>query len=60
MVGPRSYIKSGPDAPDIYPSGWSFNVWTQNFYDVIKDDPRFSSTVLDVKALAAAGQGYLS
>jgi hypothetical protein len=56
MVGPRSYIKSGPDAPDIYPSGWSFNVWTQNFYDAIKDDPRFSSTVLDVKALAAAGQ----
>ena len=56
MVGPRSYIKSGPDAPDIYPSGWSFNVWTQNFYDAIKGDPRFSSTVLDVKALAAAGQ----
>lgn len=56
MVGPRSYIKTGPAAPDIYPSGWSFNVWTQNFYDAIKDDPRFSSTVLDVKALAAAGQ----
>jgi starch-binding outer membrane protein, SusD/RagB family len=56
MVGPRSYIKTGPDAPDIYPSGWSFNPWTQNFYDAIKGDPRFASTVLDIKALAAAGQ----
>lgn len=56
MVGPRSYSKVGPNAPDIYTSGWSFNVWTQDFYDAIKNDPRFSATVLDLKALAAAGQ----
>ena len=56
MVGPRSYQKVGPNAPDIYPSGWSFNVWTQDFYDVIKDDPRFPETVLDMKALAAADE----
>lgn len=56
MVGPRSYSKVGPNAPDIYTSGWSFNVWTQNFYDLIKNDPRFSATVLDVKTLAAAGE----
>jgi hypothetical protein len=56
MVGPRSYQKVGPNAPDIYPSGWSFNVWTQDFYELIKTDPRFSTTVLDVKALAAAGE----
>jgi hypothetical protein len=56
MVGPRSYVKVGPNAPDIYTSGWSFNPWTQDFYDAIKNDPRFSSTVLDLKALAAAGQ----
>jgi len=56
MVGPRSYQKVGPNAPDIYPSGWSFNVWTQDFYDLIKSDPRFSSSVLDVKALATAGE----
>jgi hypothetical protein len=56
MVGPRSYLKVGPNAPDIYPSGWSFNVWTQNFYDAIKNDPRFAATVLDVKALAAANE----
>jgi starch-binding outer membrane protein, SusD/RagB family len=65
MVGPRSYQKIGPNAPDIYPSGWSFNPWTQDFYDLIKNDPRFSATVLDVKALAAAGQckyieGYMN
>jgi len=56
MVGPRSYQKIGANAPDIYPSGWSFNVWTQDFYDLIKTDPRFSSTVLDVKALATANE----
>ncbi len=56
MVGPRSYSKIDPTAPDIYTAGWSFNVWTQNFYDLIKNDPRFPATVLDVKALAAAGR----
>jgi hypothetical protein len=55
MVGPRSYQRVDNVAPDIYPSGWSFNVWTQNFYDFIKNDPRFAATVLDVKALAAGG-----
>src|SRR5690606_20016400 len=61
MVGPRSYSKVGPNAPDIYTSGWSFNTWTQDFYDVIKNDPRFSATVLDMKALEAAGQArYLA
>jgi len=56
MVGPRSYVKVDPSAPDIYPAGWSFNVWTQDFYDLIKNDPRFSATILDVKTLAAAGK----
>lgn len=56
MVGPRSYNRVSTSAPDIYPSGWSFNPWTQDFYDLIKNDPRFSATVLDMKALAAAGQ----
>lgn len=56
MVGPRSYTKVGPNAPDIYTSGWSFNVWTQDFYDAIKNDKRFAASVLDLKALAAAGE----
>lgn len=56
MVGPRSYSKpAGSTAPDL-PSGWSFNVFTQDFYDAIKADPRFGATVFDLKALKAAGK----
>lgn len=56
MVGPRSYSRpSGSIAPDL-PSGWSFNVITQDLYDAIKLDPRFGATVFDLKALKAAGQ----
>jgi len=56
MVGPRSYSRpAGSTAPDL-PSGWSFNVFTQDFYDFIKTDPRFTATVLDLKALKAAGK----
>ena len=64
MVGPRSYSKKTNNAPDI-PSGWSFNTWTQDFYDFIKDDPRFDATVLDMKTLKENGDadyipGYLN
>ena len=56
MVGPRSYSRpAGSPAPDI-PSGWSFNTFTQDFYDLIKTDPRFAATVFDMKAYKAAGQ----
>ncbi|MFE3872113.1 RagB/SusD family nutrient uptake outer membrane protein [Flavobacterium sp. ZS1P70] len=56
MIGPRSYsIPSGSTAPDL-PSGWSFNVITQDLYDAIKLDPRFGATVFDLKALKAAGK----
>jgi len=56
MVGPRSYSRpSGSTAPDI-PSGWSFNVFTDDFYNTIKNDPRFSATVFDLKTLKANGQ----
>lgn len=56
MVGPRSYSRLTSTAPNIYAGGWSFNVFTQNFYDFIKTDPRFTATVFDAKALKAAGQ----
>lgn len=65
MVGPRSYSRpAGSPAPDI-PSGWSFNVFTQEFYDIIKTDPRFGATVFDMKAYKAANQadyieGYMN
>lgn len=56
MVGPRSYSRpAGSTAPDI-PSGWSFNVFTEDFYDVIKNDPRRDATVFDLNTLKAAGQ----
>jgi hypothetical protein len=65
MVGPRSYKRNTTNAPDIYTAGWSFNTWTQDFYDEIKNDPRFGATVLDMKALKAAGdadytEGYMN
>jgi starch-binding outer membrane protein, SusD/RagB family len=56
MVGPRSYTKTAnSDAPDL-PSGWSFSVPTQKLYDAMKNDPRFAATILDIKALKAAGK----
>jgi hypothetical protein len=56
MVGPRSYSRpAGSTAPDL-PSGWSFNVFTQDFYDLIKSDPRFDATIFDLTALKAAGK----
>lgn len=55
MVGPRSYSRPAGSAAPALPSGWSFNVFTQDFYDAIKADPRFGSTVFDMKALKTAG-----
>ena len=56
MVGPRSYTRpEGSTAPD-YAAGWSFNIFTQKFYDVMKDDPRFDATIADLGALRAAGE----
>ncbi len=55
MVGPRSYVRLDPAAPDIYAGGWSFNVFTQDLYDAIKNDPRFDATIFDAKSLEDAG-----
>lgn len=55
MVGPRGYSKIGDLAPNL-PSGWSFNVITQDLYDQISTDPRFHATVLDLITLKAEGQ----
>jgi hypothetical protein len=64
MVGPRSYERLDPSAPDL-PSGWSFMVFTQNFYDFIKNDPRKDATLIDMNALQSAGKakyiaGYMN
>ncbi|MEZ7500524.1 RagB/SusD family nutrient uptake outer membrane protein [Flavobacterium sp. Arc3] len=60
MVGPRNFSRpTGSTAPD-YASGWSFNTVTQSLYDVLKSDPRFDATIVDMKALKAAGQADYS
>lgn len=64
MVGPRSYERLDASAPDL-PSGWSFLVFTQNFYDFIKNDPRKDATLIDMNALQTAGKakyiaGYMN
>lgn len=58
MAGIRNYsrIKSTSSAPASMPSGWSFSTFTQSFYDAIKTDPRFASTVLDLKSYETAGE----
>lgn len=59
MCGPRNYARKDNSAPDL-PSGWSFNTITPDFYNFIKGDPRFGATVLDLKALVAAGKASYS
>jgi starch-binding outer membrane protein, SusD/RagB family len=54
MVGPRSYAQLTEEAPDL-PSGWSFNPVEPELYELLKDDPRFEATILDMEALVAAG-----
>ncbi len=53
LVGPRGYNPK-PGAPD-YVSGWSFLVFTKEFYDFIHFDPRFRYTVADVDSLEKNG-----
>ncbi len=55
MAGPRGYVKIGSLAPNL-PSGWSFNVFTQDFVTAMTGDPRFTATVLDLKTMKTNGQ----
>ncbi|OQP63090.1 carbohydrate-binding protein SusD [Niastella vici] len=64
MVGPRSYERIDASAPDL-PSGWSFMVFTQDFFNFIKNDPRKDATLLDLNVLQTAGKikyiaGYMN
>jgi hypothetical protein len=54
MVGPRNYLQKTDNAPDL-PSGWSFNPIVPELYDLLKNDPRFEATILDLKALSESG-----
>ena len=57
MVGIRSYsrLNDASSAPPSMPGGWSFNTFTQDFYDAIDGDPRFNATVFDLAAYETAG-----
>ena len=50
MVGPRTYRRLQNTAPELA-GGWSFNVFTQEFYDFMQGDPRLSATILNLGAL---------
>jgi starch-binding outer membrane protein, SusD/RagB family len=56
MLGPRNYTRPNNSPAPNLPSGWSFNPITTELYDLLKLDPRFNATVLDLKALKASGQ----
>lgn len=55
MTGPRGYSRPANSTAPDYVSGWSFCTVTQSLYDVLKNDPRFAATILDMKVLKAAG-----
>ncbi|MES2419150.1 MAG: RagB/SusD family nutrient uptake outer membrane protein [Bacteroidota bacterium] len=43
---------------DTYSSGWGFCPVTEDLANVMKNDPRFDATIIDGKALKAAGATY--
>ncbi len=55
MVGPRGYVQISNEVPN-YSSGWSFNPVIPELYDLLKDDPRFEATVLDLKTWKEEGK----
>ena len=54
MCAPRNYNRISDAAPDYF-SGWSFFVITPELVEVMKDDPRYSATIVDVQALEDDG-----
>ncbi|SFS48837.1 RagB/SusD family nutrient uptake outer membrane protein [Lutibacter maritimus] len=57
MVGPRGFVDLDVnDNVPAYSSGWSFNPIIPELYDLLKNDPRFEATVLDLKALSEQGK----
>jgi hypothetical protein len=57
MVGPRGFQdKDLTDNIPNYSTGWSFNPLLPELYDLLKNDPRFEATVLDLKTLSEEGK----
>jgi len=55
MVGPRGY-SVGAGGPD-YVSGWSFLPITNDLADLMKNDPRYPYTIVDMHKLVDEGKG---
>jgi len=55
MVGPRGYSAKTADAPQ-YETGWSSNTITESLQAALTGDPRYDTTIADLKALVAAGK----
>lgn len=53
-TGPRGYSKTLPTAPDYF-SGYSFLVFTKEFFDFIHFDPRNAATVANLDSLKTNG-----
>ncbi|MDH3321689.1 MAG: RagB/SusD family nutrient uptake outer membrane protein [Flavobacteriaceae bacterium] len=57
MVGPRGFVDLDTnDNVPAYSSGWSFNPVLPELYDLLKEDPRFTATILDLKTLKEQGK----
>lgn len=57
MVGPRGFVDlDEDDSIPKYSSGWSFNPIIPELYDLLKGDPRFEATILDLKTLSEEGK----
>ncbi len=53
MVGPRGFVDlDATDTIPNYSSGWSFNPVIPELYDLLKNDPRYEATILDLKTLS--------
>ncbi len=53
-TGPRGYSQLNTAAPDYF-SGYSFLVFTKDFYNLIRNDPRNQATVANLDSLKTAG-----
>lgn len=57
MVGPRGFVDLDVnDNVPNYSSGWSFNPIIPELYDLLKNDPRFEASILDLKTLSEQGK----
>lgn len=64
MSGPRNYSRNDTTAPDYF-SGWSFFVIVPELVELMKDDPRYNSSIVDIQALEDGGlityeKGYMN